>query len=72
MLQSIIEWVRRKPHRAAEGVRLALILSAAFGLAFTDNQQFVIIAAVSFVCTEIAAWQTERNQEPPAGTGGAA
>lgn len=72
MLQSIVEWVRQNPLRAAEGVRLLLIASAAFGLALTDNQQFGVLAVVSFIATEIAAWQTRKNQEPPAGTGGAA
>ncbi len=71
MMQGIVDWVRLYPLRAAEGVRLLLILMALFGVAFTDNQQLGIIAFVSFIATEIAAWQTRRNQEPPAGTGGA-
>lgn len=57
MIQSIVDWVRLYPHRAAEGVRLVVILLALFGVAFTDNQQLGLIAVVSFVATEIASWK---------------
>lgn len=72
MLQSIVEWVRLYPLRAAEGVRLLLILMALLGVALDDRQQLAIIAFVSFVATEIAAWRMRKNQQPPTGEDGAA
>lgn len=69
MMQAIVDWARHNPHRAAEGVRLVLIMLALFGVAFTDTQQLGVIAVVSFVLTEIANWKKKSTTE---GEGGAA
>jgi len=61
MMQGIVDWIRLNPHRAAEGVRLLLILLALFGVAFTDTQQLGVIAVVSFVLTEIANWKKDKE-----------
>lgn len=68
MMQGFIDWMRHNPHRAAEGVRLILIMLALFGVAFTDTQQLGVIAVVSFVATEIAGWKKRATE----GEGGGA
>lgn len=62
MMQGFIDWMRHNPHRAAEGVRLILIMLALFGVALSSDQQLGVILVVSFVATEIANWKKKTTE----------